>query len=149
MAPSFVRTMRERGLPEEPPIENPHEVARQQWEALREYATKVAEVARETDDANKALMAENESLRRENDHLYEQVDKISREYRATSAFAESLRTRLKSIEEQIAAALQESMEYAQRSAREPARAHKPDESFEREVRKVMSISGTTLPANAY
>ena len=34
MAPNFVRTLRERGLPAEPPAENPHDIARSQWESL-------------------------------------------------------------------------------------------------------------------
>lgn len=120
MAPPFIRAARQRALPPEPVAENPFETAMQRWAALHEYATKVADVARETDETNKALAAENESLRRENERLSDQMDKISREQRATSAFAENLRARLKSIEEQIATTLAESLQHAQHAMREPA-----------------------------
>jgi predicted nucleic acid-binding Zn-ribbon protein len=125
MVPNFVRTLRERGVPSEPPAENPFDTARTQWDDLREYATKVMSVAVEVDEQNKALAAEIEALRRENDRLYQQVDRISREQRATSAFAESLRARLKSMEQQISAALQESLQEAHQAMRQPVKNQEP------------------------
>lgn len=134
MAPPFIQNIRQRGLPPEPDHGNPFEIATQKWASLHEYATKVAEVARETDDTNKMLQAENDGLHRENARLAEQFDKVSRELRATTAFAESLRSRLKSIEEQIAAALHDGMEHARQAMKEPAPHKVPDvREVEREV----------------
>lgn len=137
MAPPFIQNIRQRGLPPEPDHGNPFEIATQKWALLHEYATKVAEVARETDDTNKMLQAENDALHRENARLSEQVDKIARELRATSAFAESMRTRMKAITEQITAAIHDGMEHAQHAMKEPARKVPEVGAVERELARSM------------
>lgn len=142
--------IRQRGLPPEPDHGNPFEVATQKWDALREYAIKVADVARETDDKNKALQAENDSLHRENARLSEHVDKIARELRATSAFAESMRSRMKAIEEQITAALQDGMEHAQQAMREKITVSSRADELKRVLSNQRALESTEqVPQNKF
>jgi len=143
MAPNFVRTLRERGLPADPPAENPHDAARAQWDSLREYAVKVAEIARETDESNKTLQAENDSLRREVDRLTDTNTQLARENRTVNAYAQSIRTRLIVIRETIESAEREAREHA-RDAREPD-VHNFDMADVDPQRIRMQVNGGTRP----
>lgn len=148
MAPNFIRSLRERGLPPDPPAENPHDAARAQWETLREYAVKVAEIARETDETSKTLQAENDSLRREVERLTASNTKLARENRTVNAYAQSIRTRLTVIRETIESAERESLEHA-RDAREPE-AEAPRINAGTADRIRMQVNGVTMPpANAW
>lgn len=132
---NFARTLRERGLPDAPPADNPHDLASAQWQKLHAYAAKVAEIAAEISDENKALLAQNESLMREVDRLTALNAEISRENRTTIAFAQALRTRLTAIREATEAAEREALSYASQDVREKK---PPTEAEQREVEKVIS-----------
>lgn len=132
---NLARTLQERGLPPEPPTENPHEVASAQWTQLREYATRLAEITAEVDDDNKALRAENESLRREVERLTKINTEVGRENRTMTAYAQALRTRLTAIREGIEAAEREALSYAGQDVREKT---PPTPEEQREVEQVIS-----------
>jgi DNA anti-recombination protein RmuC len=115
MPQTLMQRLRDSGLPLEPPAENPAAVASASWEQLHAYAAKVLEMAHQTDDDNKRLIAQNESCMRENARLVEELARVNRELRATVAYAESIRTRLTSIAEQINAAASQSLQHANQS----------------------------------
>lgn len=132
---NFARTLRERGLPDAPPADNPHDLASAQWDKLRDYATKVAEVAAEISDENKTLLAQNESLTREVDRLTALNADITREHRTTIAFAQALRTRFTAIREAFEAAEREALSYAGQDVREKT---PPTAEEQREVEQVIA-----------
>lgn len=150
MAPNFIQRMRAQGLPPEPPEENPNRIASASWEQLREYATRALSIAQETDDVNKMLTADNESLRRENERLAEANAALARENRLVTAFAQNLRTRMSGVREAIETAERESLQFANHQIREHAAEPTAEETAE--VRQVMDgitrINGpVTLPPN--
>lgn len=132
---NFARTLQERGLPPEPPAENPHEVASAQWQKLHDYATQLARITAEVDDENRTLRAEKESLHREIDRLTALNADIAREHRTTIAFAQALRTRFAAIREAFEAAEREALSYASQDVREKK---PPTDAEQREVEKVIS-----------
>lgn len=132
---NFARTLRERGLPDAPPADNPAELAGAQWNKLHNYATKVAEIAAEISDENKSLLAQNESLTREVDRLTALNADIAREHRTTIAFAQALRTRFAAIREAFEAAEREALTYASQDVCEKK---PPTPEEQREVEKVIS-----------
>jgi hypothetical protein len=110
--PNFIKTMRDRGLPPQPPQENPFDEAQRKWDDLRAYAETVLQLSHETNDANRTLVAQVESLQRENDRLAAQVTQLSRENRIVNAYGQNIRSRMAVIKEGIEAAERESLEYA-------------------------------------
>lgn len=141
MVPNFVMRMRDRGLPAEPPRENPYENAHEKWDELREYAAKVLQMAEETNDTNRTLVAQNEALQTEVERLTLLVNQLSRENRVISAFGEHLRTRLTVIREGIETAERESLEYAHQTVTTR------DEPTPKEAAEVRNVVGNIARIN--
>lgn len=154
---NFITRMRDRGLAAEPPQENPHDLARESWEKLRDYAAGLAIVAEEVDDENRTLKAENSSLNREVARLTNLNIQLSRENRMSTAYAESMRTRMRMIRESIEVADRESIAAANHSREEPREQYTPEEHYDAikvhdailRVEATNLQNGTALPVNAW
>lgn len=150
--PNWVRTVTDRmtSRPPLPPEANPFTDAQQQWADLRAYAAECADALRVADEAGRALQLENDSLRREVDHVRvymgDQVEALTRQLRLVQAYATNLRTRLVVIRESIDHAESESRQFAANEIRErePTTGSVADDH---EVREVMaSIHRVNDPA---
>lgn len=144
MAATLLKSLRDRGLPTEPPAENPHETARESWDKLRQYATGVAAITMEIDDENKTLRAELDSMQRENERLAEETSTLRRENRLVSAYAQTLRTRLTAIREALEVAERESLQYATNTVRE-----KEQTEVQTQADQHANGSAAGLPENAW
>jgi len=103
MAPTFIARMRERGLPTEPPQENPAET----FERMRAYSAGVLQIAQETHETNQQLVAHNTALQAEVERLTLENSRISRELRVASTYSAHLASKLDSISVIIDAAMED------------------------------------------
>lgn len=142
MTPTFVRRTRARFEPsvatELPPPLPPLRDPAEEWNTLRTYAAKVAEVAATTAEANRNLIAENAALHRRIEHLEVQNAEVLRENRIAQSYAQSLRTRVTTIREALQTAENESLQFASNSVRERVAPTPEENAAGEEVQEVLS-----------
>lgn len=147
-------------VPAPVPSENPLAEAMAQWPVLQANYAMVVDQLREADDLTQRLLLENESLRRENEHIrkttHEQITTLQRERNLLAAYGTEIRTELTVIREVIENAERKAMQQAAQASAE-IRNQQHDAEDAETVRIAESIarmnprptSGATLPPNSF
>jgi|SRR5579859_4634814 len=164
MPPAFIERTRARftpeavpALPEAPSATNEMQEALEKWHSLRAYAQTVLDIARQTSEANRNLIAENSALHRQIEQLMEEISEVRRENRIAQAYAQNMRGRAGAVVEVVESMHREALQFASHSIHEAEEATPAEKAETAEVHDSIvrisqdrpTASRTVLPENLF